>query len=109
MSSSLADAFNNLLGIHFRTVTLERPGTIAPVSIKVTPSNYSRNLAGPEEITIAGREYVIAKANLEAVSFPFPRKGDRIKDTETGTHVISEVKELYGFGGAILGYRVSCS
>lgn len=109
MSSSLADAFNQLLGIHFRTMTIERLGSIAPVSIKVTPSNYSRNLAAPEEISIAGREFVISKLTLELAAFPFPRKGDRLKDPEIGTHTISEVKELYGFGGVILGYRVRTS
>lgn len=110
MSGNLSSAFNQLLGIHFRNVTMERPGSgIAAVAIKVTPSNYSRNLAAPEEIVIEGREYVITKSALELAPFPVPKRGDRIKDAELGTHVISEVRELFGFGGSILGYRVRCS
>lgn len=109
MSSNLGNAFNQLLGIHFRNVTITRPGTIAPVAIKITPSNYSRNLAGPEEMVIEGREYVVTKHALEASSFPTPKRGDRITDPEMGTHVVSEVRELIGFGGAILGFRLRCS
>lgn len=90
-------------------MTIERPGSIAAVSIKVTPSNYSRNLAGPEEVVIEGREYVISKHTLDLVNYPVPKRGDRLKDTELGVNVISEVKEIFGFGGAILGYRVRCS
>jgi hypothetical protein len=106
--SNLANAFNRLLGLHFRTVTLTRPGG-ASVTVKMTPSNYSRNLAGPEEMIVEGREFVVAKANLDAVSFPMPKRGDRIADAALGTHVVSEVKELLGFGGAIIGYRIRCS
>jgi hypothetical protein len=107
--SNLANAFNQLLGIHFRTVTITRPGGPGPFTIKITPSNYSRNLAGPEEIAIEGREYVVAKAALDAVSFPMPKRGDRLTDPDLGTHVVSEVRELLGFGGAIVGYRLRCS
>ena len=109
MSSSLGNAFNQLLALHSRKVTIARPGGVGPVEIKVTPSNYSRNLAGPEEVVIAGREFVISKYTLDSVSFPVPRRGDRLVDPELGTHIISEVRELLGFGGSILGYRVRCS
>jgi hypothetical protein len=109
MSNDLASAFNHLLSIHSRTVSISRPGGAGPYEIKVTPSNYSRNLAGPEEIKIDGREFVITKGALDAVAFPVPRRGDRLVDPDMGTHVISEVRELLGFGGAILGYRVRCS
>jgi hypothetical protein len=110
MSSSLADAFNQLLGIHFRTMTIERVGSspIAAVSIKVSPSNFTRNLSGPEEIVIEGREFVISKGALDSVLYPVPKRGDRLKDPELGVNVITEVRELFGFGGGILGYRVRC-
>ena len=109
MSSNLANAFNQLLGIHFRQVTIQRPGVIAPVSVKVTPSNYSRKLSGPEDVVIDGKEFVVSKAVLDAVSFPMPKRGDRISDPDLGNHVVSDVQELLGFGGAILGYRLRCS
>lgn len=110
MSANLANAFNQLLGIHFRQVTLERPGTtpVGPVSIKVTPANFSRNYGGPEEVTIKGREFVITKSALDAAVFPAPRKGDRIRDPDLGLNVVQESIEIYGFGGHILGYRVRC-
>ncbi len=79
---------------------------ISPTTIRVTPSNYSRNAAGPEETTISGREYVISKQNLDSVYFPSPKKGDRIKDTELGTDTIHEVSEMFGFGGGIMGWKV---
>lgn len=109
-ADSLQNAFNTLLNIHYRKVTIERPGTspILPVDIKVTPANFSRNYGAPEEITIKGREFVITKSALDAVSFPAPRKGDRIKDPQLGLNVVQESIEIFGFGGAILGYRVRC-
>jgi len=105
----LSNAFNQLLSIHSRTVTLTRPGTIGPVTIKITPSNYSRNLSAPEDMVIEGKEFVVTKHALDIALFPMPKRGDRIKDPEMGTHVVSEVRELLGFGGAILGYRLRCS
>ena len=108
-SDKLSTAFNQLLGIHCRKVTIERKGVFAPVQIKVTPSNYNRNLAGPEEVVIKGREFVITKFALEAANFPAPRRGDMIVDPDLGSNSISEVHEIMGFGGGILGYRVRCS
>jgi hypothetical protein len=82
---------------------------IGPLNIKWTPSNFFRNLSGPEEVTIEGEEYVISKKVLESVYFPVPRKGDRIIDSENGVSVISESRPMYGLGGAIIGYRVRTS
>ena len=104
----LANAFNTLLSLHSRTVTLERPG-VKTVTIKVTPSNYFRNLAGPEEIVIEGKEFVISKTFLDAVEFGVPKRGDRITDAQTGLAVISEVREMFAFGGTIIGFRVRTS
>ena len=109
MSTNLANAFHQLLGLHSRMMTIERPGGPGPFNIRVTPSNYSRNLAGPEEVIVEGREFVISKKALEDISFPPLRRGDRLKDPELGSHIVSEVRELLGFGGAIVGYRIRCS
>lgn len=79
------------------------------VPIQASPSNYFRNLAGPEEVTVYGREFVLSKQNLDSVFYPVPKKGDRITDPELGLSVISEVREMFDFGGAILGYRIRCS
>lgn len=104
----IGNAFNQLLFLHSRDATIERLGTgaIAPVGIKISPSNYYRNMQGPEETTMKGREFVISKTSLDAVSFPRPKRGDVIKDVDLGKNTISEVREMFDFGGNILGYRV---
>lgn len=105
---SLSNAFNTLLFLHYRIMTIERLGTISPVSIKVSPSNYSRNLQGPEEIVMEGREFVISKKSLEEVSYPIPRRGDRLKDSEMGVNTVTEVREMFDLGGKIIGFRIRC-
>lgn len=109
MSANLGNAFNTLLTYHSRAMTISRPGGVGPVGIKVTPANYSRNLAGPEEVVIEGREFIVTKKTLEDAAFPVPKRGDRLEDPEIGLNVISEVREIFGFGGAILGYRLRTS
>lgn len=102
---SLDSAFNFMLNLHHRVVTLKR-ADVMEVQVKVTPSNYSRFLSGPEEITMQGREYIISKSELVASGFPALKKGDRIIDTELGTFPIAEIKEMFDLGGAIIGYRM---
>jgi len=102
----IGNAFNQLLFLHSRDATIERTGTITAVEIKISPSNYFRNMQGPEEIVMKGREFVISKTSLDAVSFPKPKRGDVIKDVELGKNTIVEVREMFDFGGNILGYRV---
>lgn len=112
MSIELANPFNTLLNLRYRNVTISRPGSTTLTStynIKVTPSNYSRNLAAPEETTITGKEFVISKAVLDGVGFPAPKKGDRITDSDLGTDVVSEVTPMFGLGQTIIGFRVRTS
>jgi len=103
---SLKNAFNTLLFIHKREVTIERPTSITAVTIFVSPSNYSRNLQGPEEIVMDGREFVVSLKSLSDVNYPMPKRGDRIKDPQLGVCTVTEVREMYDFGGNILGYRI---
>ncbi len=105
---STKDAFRSLLNLHKRSVTLIRPD-IYEVTVDMSPSNYSRNLEGPSEITIAGKEFVVTKEALDEVSYPRPKRGDRITDAEMGTFAIDEVREMFDFGGAIIGYRLRTS
>lgn len=95
------------------TVTaLKRPKTsygIAPSAIRAAPANYFRNLAGPEEIVVEGREFVLSKSNLDSVKFPAPKRGDRITDPGIAVSTITEVREMFGFGGALIGYRIRTS
>jgi hypothetical protein len=102
----IKQAFNLLLKLHSREVTITRPGG-ATATIRVSPSNYFRNLAGPGEVVVEGKEYVISKDILTSSGFTLPlKRGDRINDSEVGLIVISEIRELYNFGGQIIGYRV---
>lgn len=106
---SFNDAFEAILSIHKRTITLIRPleeGTTQEATLDVTPSNYFRNLSGPSEIVMEGREFVLSKRALELAGFTQLLRGDIFSDPELGQMTIREVREMFGFGGAILGYRV---
>jgi hypothetical protein len=72
----------------------------------VAPSNYYRNLEGPSDIVVRGREFVISKLALDAVNFPFPRRGDQLEFSDIGTLTITEVREMFNLGGDIMGFRV---
>lgn len=106
MLDNLSNAFNRLLSLKSRDVTITRPGVIDAVPIKITPSNFARELAGPEDISIKGREYIISKHQLSEAEFPKPRKGDRIVDAEEGSIMVDEVTPMYGLGGSVIGYRI---
>ena len=103
---SLKNAFNYLLKLHGREVVIKRPGTPYASVIRVTPSNYFRHLQGPEETVIDGREYVVSKDALDAAPFPIPKRNDRLEDAELGISVITEVREMYDFGGKLIGFRL---
>lgn len=90
-------------------MTISRPGTALTGEIRVTPSNYYRHLQGPEETVISGREYVITKTALDMITFPTPKRGDRLSDAELGISVISEVRELFDLGGSLMGFRIRTS
>lgn len=103
----LDNAFNTLLFLHSRPATISRNGS-TPITgnIRAAPSNYYRNLEGPSDIVVRGREFVISKLQLDAASFPTPRRGDQLAFTDIGTLTITEVREMYNLGGEIMGFRV---
>jgi hypothetical protein len=103
---TLSSAFDLLVGSYGRKVTIERPDEISPTNIKIMPSNYFRNLAGPEETIVTGAEFIVSKSNLVESNFPRPKRGDVISDDEMGYLTISEVREMFDLGGAIMGYRL---
>lgn len=106
---SIKNAFHYLINLHSREVTISRPGSALTGIIKITPSNYFRHLQGPEETVIGGREFIVSKKSLDEISFPVPKRGDRFEDAELGINVISEVRELFDFGGALIGFRIRTS
>lgn len=79
----LRSALNALTRIHSRPGTLKRLGTIDIYSpCRLTPSNYFRNLRGPEYTTIKGVEFIIPVDTMtgefsQLISF------DRIPDAGT--------------------------
>jgi len=103
MSANMVAAFNFIIKLQGRDVTLDIDNTI--YSIKLAPSNYFRKLAMIEEVVEEGYEFVISKTNLDSVSAPEPKRGDVIIDSVTGDNSIVEVKPLFALG-ELLGYRV---
>ena len=103
MSRSLISAFEFVLTLQGRDMTFERGATTA--TVKAAPSNYFRNLAGIEEAIIEGKEFVVSKKELDAQSFPTPRRGDVIVDTILGTNSVVEVREMVVMG-QLVGYRL---
>ena len=95
-----------VLSKHGRNVKIFRDDELTAVDIRITPSNYFRNLAGPEEIIVEGREFIIPKKGLDDAGFTSLKRGDVIKDPELGYLQLSEIREMYDFGGSIMGYRV---
>jgi hypothetical protein len=108
---SIKSAFDLMLNLHSRSMTLTRYSTPTDLTgiVTVAPSNYFRNLSGPDSMTMEGREFVISKSSLNAAGFTNLKKGDRLTDTEIGVSVISEVREMFDFGGEIIGYRIRTS
>lgn len=104
---SLKSAFNQILSLHSREMTIEKQDFTSTAIIKVSPSNYFRNLSLPEEIIAEGFEFVITKESLG--DFGEIKRGDRLIDTELGVNTISFVRPMFDFGGQIMGYRVRTS
>ena len=104
----LENAFNYIIAIHSREITLTRPGTVPTVAtVKMSPSRYKRDESFDNAITSKGREFVVSTRNLGA--FGIPKKGDILTDGSFYESVIYEVRELHNLGGQIMGYRIRCS
>jgi hypothetical protein len=101
----LSDGFNLALSLVGRSVTLERPGVMSPISIKIASSNFFRDFATVEEVTVSGREFVISFNDLRGTTYERLRKGDRLTDALMGTLIIAEIREIFGTGD-LLGYRI---
>jgi hypothetical protein len=101
--SSLKDAFNAILSLRTRPMTLTQG--YETITVNAAPANYARNLDGPSETAIEGREFVISKKDLISPITTLKR-GDRLADPELGTFAIDTITEMYDIGGAIMGYRV---
>ena len=102
---NLKTAFETILALQSRSVSIVDMDTPTTKTIKVAPANYFRNFAGFEEAVSAGREFVIAKSQLDAVSLAKPKRGWRIIDSAMGNCTITEIRDMVILG-EIVGYRV---
>lgn len=98
---SLKDAFKFAIGLQERSAQYHDLSTGIKTNIKITPSNYFRNLSGPEDTVMVGREFVIDKDQLTVI----PKRGDKILDTDFGVCTIKEIREMVILG-EISGYRL---
>lgn len=106
----LGSAFNQIIKLKQKTMKIARLGTFVETDIPVAPSNYARNMAGPEDMSIKGREFVISIEDLNNISFPFPlTRGDILIDNIFGSMRITDAQEMYGLKGEVLGFRVRTS
>ena len=84
--------FNKTLLIQASDMTIHNTNTDVKHTIKLAPSNYSRNLSGPEEITIEGKEFVVSKKALDAAGYGTLQIGHKIIGADIGVNTISEIK-----------------
>jgi hypothetical protein len=110
MSSKISQAFNRILQLSAFSVTWERPGNpVISHTIKVSHANFDRNREGPEELTMAGKEFVVSRTEIEGLDIFPMKKGDRLVDESPGGYGINMVFEIVimkGLTGEIVGYRV---
>tara|TARA_R110000851_G_scaffold91621_2_gene199981 strand:- start:4842 stop:5168 length:327 start_codon:yes stop_codon:yes gene_type:complete len=104
--SSLNNAFKAALSLAASDYTWERPGEAEAPVIKVAKSNYSRNLQGPEEIVMSGREFVLEKTQMESSSLYPPKRGDRLIDQINNVYSMIEINPMTGLKGELIGFRV---
>jgi hypothetical protein len=101
----LNEAFSSLLLLTKRPMTLERKGVHSAINTFASTSNYSRNLGIVEDVVTKGREFIVDKDDLTANYSP-PKRGDILVDATLGRMVLTEIREMTGIGGEILGYRI---
>ena len=104
--SAIKSAFNMLINMQGRQMTVRRHGTAYVATVKAAPSNYFRNLEVVNSVVSKGREFVISKDELTTALYPTPKRGDRLEDPELGIMTMTDVRDLVDLGGAIIGYRV---
>jgi hypothetical protein len=105
--SLLKFAFNSMLAIHNRTMTLKRLGAGGySITVKATPSNYFRNLETAGDVIAEGREFIISKSQIVGTAVDRIKRGDRLADSELGEMTIVEAREMFDLGGEVMGYRL---
>lgn len=106
--TSITSAFNYLTNFASRKAKLYDRRNNAVYDIEIAPSNYFRNLSGPEEIGIEAFEFVISKSSLDSSGLVGePKRGMYIEDTsrDNERYTLAVIKPLYVMGN-LLGFRV---
>lgn len=110
--AGIKDAFNALLGMTAKQVTIKRlsdSGDDFSGTIRAAYSNFFRNQEGPANSTFEGREFVISKKSVIEAGLTSILKNDRLvfPDEEVQEVTIDSVREMTDIGGEIIGYRVT--
>lgn len=127
----LKSALNALTRLHSRQALLKRLGTVDIYSpCRITPSNYFRNLRGPEYTTIKGVEFIIPVDTLtgqfaQKLSFPSIPDAGTFKilfglnlsgflafnasalDIQTELRLIPELINVVVTGSFLLGFTIT--
>lgn len=104
---SFRTAFDTLNHQKSRPAILLDRDTSDSYNIRITPTNYQRNLQGPGESVFEGREWIVTKTNLDAASFTGRlKRNHRIQDAELGEMTVREAIEMFDHFGNIIGFRV---
>ena len=106
MSVNLQGAFNMVISLKGKTMTLEDLENNIQISIKVAQSNYFRNFAAPGEMEIPGREFIISNSEIKDSTITDLKEGMRLIDATSKEYIIVEIVEMPGLHGEILGYRL---
>lgn len=106
---SLKNVFKAMLAKKARTVNIFRdPAT--KYLITLSPTNYTRQPAGPAETVFTGFQFIVVKDYLDKSGFTaankVPRRGDMIEDVELGILTIDQVEPMYELNAVIVGYRL---
>ena len=94
---SFNNAFKTIIYAQGKEMTLLRRGETS-IQINMASSNYSRLASLPEDMVVEGREFVVAKQDLDDQSFGIPERGDIIIEEPGLQHSITEVISMYIFG-----------
>lgn len=106
MSLNLQAAFDLVISLKGKDMTLDDLENNIQLTVKVATSNFFRNFAAPGDMTIPGRSFIISNNKLEGSTIPKLKEGMRLIEASGREHTISEIDDMDGLYGEVLGFRV---